>query len=98
MIDGERRLRPKTKGQAIMVSSIIDESRGFGYPVTDEEWQKLKPIYDKFHGQYKWFHVPEPLDGHQRQIGTVYYKFGARSQQHDSSANDPLNTGWWYII
>ena len=45
MIDGERRLRPKVKGQAIMVSSIIDESRGFGYPVTDEEWQKLEYSY-----------------------------------------------------
>ena len=93
-IDGERRLRPKTQGQGIMVSSIIDEQRGFGIPVTDDEWALLKDIYEEYHTQHQWFVIPEPLDGHRRQIGTVFFAYGsANTNRHEAS--NALRSGWW---
>lgn len=36
-VNGRSKLRPKTEGQGVMVSAVVDEFRGFGLPLTEEE-------------------------------------------------------------
>ena len=94
MIDGERCLRPKTQGQGIMVSAVVDEERGFGIPVTDEEFERIKPTYEEYRTKYPWFQLPPALEGHKRQIGTVFFKYG-KGHRDRNEDNADLASGWW---
>ena len=37
IVDGESKLRKKTEGKGIMISALMDEIRGFGFSLTNEE-------------------------------------------------------------
>ena len=96
-IDGERQLRPKNPGSGVMVSAFVSEEkeRGFGIHVSNEEWEKLKPIRDKFKRDHAWFDVPKPVEGHRRQIGLVLFEYGSKHTKQDSTNDNDLTSGWW---
>ena len=82
-------------GRGLMASAFVCEHRGFGIPVTDAEWEKLKGICAEFHDNHGWFDVPTPVPGHARQIGLVLFEYGNHKQKNDSTNDDSLTSGWW---
>jgi len=95
-VDGERALRPKNPGRGVMVSAFVCEQRGFGIHVTNEEWLRLLPIYNKFHQQHPWLKVNEPVaPEYDRQIGLVLFDYGSNKPKEDLGGDPALTTGWW---
>lgn len=90
-IDGNRQLRPKNPGKGVMVSAMIDEERGFGIPVTDEEWQKIQPIVEEFQREHTWFRIEEPVNGQKRKIGLILFDYGGAN----GDRNNALTSGYW---
>jgi hypothetical protein len=41
IVDGESKLRKKTEGKGIMISALMDEIRGFGFSLTNEEMRNF---------------------------------------------------------
>jgi hypothetical protein len=57
VINGVRGLRKKTEGAGVMVSAFVDEQRGFGFPMTEEEIEKVNAYREIKYGK------PMPLEG-----------------------------------
>jgi hypothetical protein len=98
-IDGERRLRPKNPGRGIMISAVVSEAedRGYGIHVSAAEWEKIKPIYDRYNQAHEWFRVPAAADAEdgRRQIGVCVFEYGGNKTKNDSTNDDALTSGWW---
>ena len=95
-INGERRLRPKNPGKGVMVSAFVSEEadRGFGIHVSQEEWDKVEPIYNKVKEQHPWFNLPDQLPNGNKQIGVALF-FHGKAHALEGAEDDPTKTGWW---
>jgi hypothetical protein len=73
------------------------EDRGFGIHVSAAEWEKIKPIYDRYNQAHEWFRVPAAADAEdgRRQIGVCVFEYGGNKTKNDSTNDDALTSGWW---
>ena len=46
-VDGKIKLRPKSEGQGVMVSALVDEWRGFGLPMTSAEIDLVNNVRER---------------------------------------------------
>jgi hypothetical protein len=82
-----------------MISAVVSEAedRGFGIHVSAAEWEKIKPIYDRYNQAHEWFRVPAAADAEdgRRQIGVCVFEYGGNKTKNDSTNDDALTSGWW---
>ena len=73
-VNGKVKLRPKSEGQGVMVSAIVDEWRGFGFSMTPEEVDQVNKIRHERSTAAGTRPRPQILKG--ESPGLVFFQYG----------------------
>lgn len=73
-VNRKRKLRPKSEGQGVMVSAIVDEWRGFGLPMTQDEINLVNDVREREAARTRSLLRAKIKDGDSP--GLIFFQYG----------------------